>query len=1171
MAADGSFSIRVSMNADSASNTIAKLDREIEKSSDTITKLQNKMDEVGQKKAPTAEYAQLTRELKSANAELYKLGLKEDAGMKVGADFAKKKDWEDLIDKEIEVYQRVEDIRAKMQALTDAGKDFKLGTDSAQYKNLGVDLDAAKRNRDSLMNQRNAAVMSASSNAGAAAMPASVNAGKTGINAMEGLATAVQAANVAFKTLQSGSGKVLGIIQQIGKVGVSAMQTLASHAASAAKTLASNLAKSTEGFSKLGKRILGLASRTFVFSVISSGLRSIREEMDNALTAYKGFDSDFLAQINSLKTALANLGASFISAFQPILSVVIPILTQLISWITTAVNAIGMFFAALTGHSTYKKLTADITAAGAAADSTGKKVKGAGDKAKKAALGLQSFDQLNNLTNNKSGSGSGGSGGSGKAKDFSYSEENLPITDEIKKLADELKNNPFQFGFDIADQISDQLESIHWEDIRAKALKVGDTLAQILNGVFANMRFATDLGSTLAQGVNTAFDALLGFIQGFNWTQAGVWWGQFFNAFTGSIDWDLITQTVTGGINGLIAAIQGFLTTISTNMESLGKNLGNTVQGIMTGINWKGLGDTVLMGINDVTQLLNGWNSKINWAEIADQMLQGVTEIANGMIMTPDGVIHDVWAENGKAVGETIQNFLNGLHEFVDGFPFAEFTASLSRWFQNAMNAIDFEELGDTINLLVTGIINSICDFLEDEGNKEAFLTALSDFFTGLDLAEIGQSLFRLAGDIWDLFLEVVDTLSWKDIGLMILTAVLVGLVTTNPIIVAVAAVGALLIALLGKLVGQVGEAVTTAWNGLTGELEYSFGQFQQNWETFWGGIKEGASRLWGEITGAITGAWEGLTTTLSGAWEIFSGAWDTFWGGINEAASTLWNTITTTIDTAWDGVKSYIDEVSGNIKTNWEGFWNGVHDFLPGIWDGIKTTVSDAIDSVHDTLDGVLDTIQGKWEEVWQAVGDFIGPIWDTVSDTVTRTINDVHDELGRVLDNIKTKWENIWGGMRDFLKGVINGIIGFINKMISGVESAINAVVNGVNGLSFDVPDWVPAIGGSHFGFSLSGVSLGRVPQLADGAVIRGGNPFMAILGDQPAGQTNIEAPLDTITQAVRSAQSDEIAVLQEQNTILRQILAKSGILSRDVFNAVVDENNSYIYRNGRSAFAY
>ena len=40
-------------------------------------------------------------------------------------------------------------------------------------------------------------------------------------------------------------------------------------------------------------------------------------------------------------------------------------------------------------------------------------------------------------------------------------------------------------------------------------------------------------------------------------------------------------------------------------------------------------------------------------------------------------------------------------------------------------------------------------------------------------------------------------------------------------------------------------------------------------------------------------------------------------------------------------------------------------------------------------------------------------------------------------------------------------------------------------------------------------------KIPRLAKGAVIPGGREFAAILGDQPKGQTNIEAPAELIKQ--------------------------------------------------------
>ena len=61
-----------------------------------------------------------------------------------------------------------------------------------------------------------------------------------------------------------------------------------------------------------------------------------------------------------------------------------------------------------------------------------------------------------------------------------------------------------------------------------------------------------------------------------------------------------------------------------------------------------------------------------------------------------------------------------------------------------------------------------------------------------------------------------------------------------------------------------------------------------------------------------------------------------------------------------------------------------------------------------------------------------------------------------------------------------VIMGIIGLIQGIANVAVSVVNFVIRSLNKLSFTVPDWVPVIGGSQFGFNLQEVSL---PQFANG----------------------------------------------------------------------------------------
>jgi|GEM_PF-4986719 len=85
--------------------------------------------------------------------------------------------------------------------------------------------------------------------------------------------------------------------------------------------------------------------------------------------------------------------------------------------------------------------------------------------------------------------------------------------------------------------------------------------------------------------------------------------------------------------------------------------------------------------------------------------------------------------------------------------------------------------------------------------------------------------------------------------------------------------------------------------------------------------------------------------------------------------------------------------------------------------------------------------------------------------------------------------------------------------------------------------------------------------IPQLADGAVIQGGRPFAAILGDQPSGQTNIETPLATMVEAFKIAQAETGG--GGQYTFVAQL---DG---REIYREVVRRDQMHADKTGSSAF--
>ena len=225
------------------------------------------------------------------------------------------------------------------------------------------------------------------------------------------------------------------------------------------------------------------------------------------------------------------------------------------------------------------------------------------------------------------------------------------------------------------------------------------------------------------------------------------------------------------------------------------------------------------------------------------------------------------------------------------------------------------------------------------------------------------------------------------------------------------------------------------------------------------------------------------------------------------------------------------------------EALWNGIgqwiydHIFTPfknGICEafGIHSPSTEAKSWGSYISQGLLDGLASKWENITGWLRDLkqnFVDAWDNIRAKTTETFN----SLGQTISDI-------WNGISSTIKNAVNGIIGFINRMISAVVTGINTVINALNGLSFDLPD---IFGGGHVGFNISTLTAPQIPYLAQGAVIPANREFLAVLGDQSHG-TNVEAPLDTIKQAVAEVMEDlqagQMAGFEAVVAVLREILS-------------------------------
>lgn len=205
----------------------------------------------------------------------------------------------------------------------------------------------------------------------------------------------------------------------------------------------------------------------------------------------------------------------------------------------------------------------------------------------------------------------------------------------------------------------------------------------------------------------------------------------------------------------------------------------------------------------------------------------------------------------------------------------------------------------------------------------------------------------------------------------------------------------------------------------------------------------------------------------------------------------------------------------------------------LPLIIWGLIQVVGGIIVSLPEIFSSMVSAIVGVFVGIWNALGNVFGDVGAWINEKVVQPI------IGF--------FEKLWGALKNGVKNFVNFYIGIINGLITAFESlinfyikAINWFIRAINKIKFDVPDWVPEIGGKTLGFNLkevSEVSLGRIPKLAQGAVVPPNKEFMAILGDNKK-ETEIVSPLSTMKQAMIEALTATGAYRGDNAPIILQV---------------------------------
>lgn len=253
-------------------------------------------------------------------------------------------------------------------------------------------------------------------------------------------------------------------------------------------------------------------------------------------------------------------------------------------------------------------------------------------------------------------------------------------------------------------------------------------------------------------------------------------------------------------------------------------------------------------------------------------------------------------------------------------------------------------------------------------------------------------------------------------------------------------------------------------------------------------------------------------------------------------------------------GLKNIIDGFGKFFKGVFTGDLKLAAEGAKQIWEGLKQTWNAIINSIKDAWNMFITWLQSKspmLAAIFQTYGNFISGLFNSIKQWLSGIIE--------FISGVFTgDWAKAWEGVKDIFKGIWNGIITAVEYAINFIINGINLLISALNTIHFEVPDWVPLIGGSSFGISIPLVSNVALPRLAQGAVIPPNREFLAVLGDQKSG-TNIETPLATMVQAFKQAMNDTGGMGGRQITIVMQLD------HRELGRAVYNLNNEETQRVG------
>ena len=671
----------------------------------------------------------------------------------------------------------VEELSSSLKNVSDATSkfvsDISSGTTDeslSRFERLAVALNKVTRGYERLSAARRAARGSSEVESGISSATnsfASVASAKLG-------SVAVSARNVA--------GAFLTVSKTIGGTLVSATRRWADLILRIARApidaIKSKIDSITRSFSRLGATIARITLYRALRGVLTSIASGFSEGLQNLYQWAIVAGNSFVASMDSMATSVQYFKNSVAAAASELIDAFAPVLDAIIDYAVAIINVINQLFAALTGHSTWRRAIKTQASYADAANATGSAAGKAAKAVEEYKNTVLSFDELHKLNgiDEPSSGGGGGGGGGGANTDYGMMFEEAAIDDFFSQLAN--TSDWTMLGQRIADGLNSWMYAIDWDAIDDAAATWSMRVWTTLNGFIDRLDWS-ELGDSIARGINVALHFVDDIVQNTSWSDLGAGIAGSLSQAVETLDWAALGRLLTDKLKIALETLNGFMngnelydafdfdalrSSINRGIDAAFFNIewGNAITDVTNGL--AQVGRTIVSAASEVLANLESVISGYDWRSWGE----GIASHLNEAIESVD------WESIGRLLTDGSNVMFGALSGFFAEFDFDAAVDSLLTGIGAAIHNIDWESIGSTLSGSIKALLNIVAEVASETILNPAWwqdllttiFTAVRDIIVGFDLiGTLGDITLSLGDKLADWVCGIADWFVNTDLG----------------------------------------------------------------------------------------------------------------------------------------------------------------------------------------------------------------------------------------------------------------------------------------------------------------------------------------------------------------------------------------------------------------------